>query len=122
VQKFRVIGKWSNENNVPYLCALENGLVKTHGYVFIVRNGRYFVALINDVIFRVAWSGLFTNIQKQSFDKQKLESKFNSHTFTDTYTAISISHLQTIFYLMLFGYVLAFISFMAEIMCHCCRS
>jgi hypothetical protein len=85
VQKFRAVGKWSNENNVLYLCALENCFVKTHGYVFIVRNGRHFMALINDVIFRVFESGLFTNIQKRSFDKQKLETKINSPTFTETY-------------------------------------
>jgi hypothetical protein len=120
VQKFRAIGKWSNENNVPYLCALEDGVVRTHGYIFLVRNGRPLLALVNDVIVRVVEGGIFTQIQKRAFDIQKLESKINSTTFTDMCTAISISHLQTVFYLLLFGYVLAFISFVVEIMWHCC--
>jgi hypothetical protein len=122
VQKFRAIGKWSNENNIPYLCALEDGVVRTHGYVFFIRNGRHFLALINDVIVRVVEGGIFAHIQKRVFDKQKIESKINSPTFADTYTAISISNLQTVFFLLLLGYVLALTSFVAEIMWHRCRS
>jgi len=72
----------------------------------------------NDVIFRVLEGGIFTQIQKRVFDKHK--TKYNSPTFADTYSAISISHLQTVFYLLLLGYVLAFASFVAEIMWHRC--
>jgi hypothetical protein len=40
VQNFSAIGKWSNENKKPLLCALEDGVVRTYGYVFLVRNGK----------------------------------------------------------------------------------
>jgi hypothetical protein len=122
VQKLRANGKWSNENNMPLLCALEDGVVRTYGFVFLVRNGIHFLELINDVIFRVVEGGIFTHMQKRTFYIQKSESKFNSPTFADTYIAISISHLQAVFYLLLLGYVLAVASFVSEIMWHCCRS
>jgi hypothetical protein len=122
VQKFRANGKWSNENNMPLLCALENGVVRTHGFVFLVRNGIHFLELINDVIVRVVEGGIFIHMQKRTFYIQISESKFNSPTFADTYTAISISHLQTVFYLLLLGYVLEVASFVIEIMWHHCRS
>jgi hypothetical protein len=122
VEKFRAIGKWSNENNMPLLCALEDGVVRTYGFVFLVRNGRNFLQPINDIIDRVVEGGIFMHIQKQAFCKHKTELKFNSLTFADTYTAISISHLQTVFYLLLLGYMLALASFVTEIMWHRCRS
>jgi hypothetical protein len=118
VEIFRATGKWSNENNMPLLCALEDGVVRTHGSVFYVKNRSQFVELINDVIVRVVEGGIFTHMQKPYFYKIKMDSKFNSPTYTDTYTAISISHLQTVFYLLLLGYVLALASLVTEIMWH----
>jgi hypothetical protein len=122
VQKYHAIGKWSNENNIPLLCALEDGVVRTYGFVFLVRNGTNFLEPIDDVIVRVLEGGIFTHIQKSDFYKQKVKSMFNSPTFADTYAAIIISHLQTVFYLLLLGHVLAVASFVTEIMWHRCRS
>jgi hypothetical protein len=122
MEKFRANGEWSSENNRPLVCALEDGVVRTHGFVFLVMKGRYFIEFINDVIVRVVEGGIFTHMQKQYFYKQRNDSKYNSPTFTDTYTVISISHLQTVFYILLLGYVLAFASFVIEIMWHHWRS
>jgi hypothetical protein len=63
--------------------------------------------LINDVIVLVQEGGIFVHIKKGGFDEQKTESTFNSPTFFDTYFAISISHLQAVFNLLMLGYVLA---------------
>jgi len=70
VEILRANGKWSNENNMPLLCGLENGVVRTHGSVFLVRNGRHFLELINDVIFGVVEGGIFKHMQKRYFYKQ----------------------------------------------------
>jgi len=59
VEELRANGKWSNVNKMPLLCALENGVVTTYGFVFLVRNGRHFLELINDVIVRVVEGGMF---------------------------------------------------------------
>jgi len=45
VQEFRELGKWPNENNMQLLCALDDGVVRTHGFVFLVINGGHFVEL-----------------------------------------------------------------------------
>jgi len=47
-----------------------------------------------------------------------VESKFDVHTSDDTYYAISSRHLQTAFYLLVLGYVLAFVCFVTVIMGH----
>jgi hypothetical protein len=107
---------------MPLLCALENGVVRTHRFVFYVTKGRHFLEIINDFIVRVVEGGIFMHMQKRDFYKQKMESKFNSPTFADTYTVISIIHLQTPFHLLLLGYVLALASFVTEIMRHRYRS
>ena len=67
VEKFRANGKWSNVNKMPLLCALENGVVETRGFVFLVRNRRHFLELINDVIVRVVEGGMFKHMQKRTF-------------------------------------------------------
>jgi hypothetical protein len=121
-EKFREIGKWSDENNRPLLCNLEDGVVRTYGFVFLVRKGRRLLEHINDIIVRVVEGGIFTHIMKRTFDKQEAESKFNSATFTDSYTTISISHLQTVFHLLLLGYVLAVACFVTEKLWHRYRS
>jgi len=62
------------------------------------------------------------HIKKISFDKLNIESKFDVPTFADTYCDIRITHLQTAFYLLMLGYVLADVCFMTEIMWHRYRS
>jgi hypothetical protein len=59
------------------------------------------------------------HIKERSFDKLKMESKIDVPTFGDTYYAIIIGHLQTVFYLLMLGYILAVACFMAEIKWHC---
>jgi hypothetical protein len=62
------------------------------------------------------------HIKKRSFDTLKMESQLDIPTFADTYYAISIRHLQTAFYVLMLGYVLAFVCFVTEIMWHRYRS
>jgi hypothetical protein len=55
------------------------------------------------------------HIKKGSFEKLKVESGFDIPTFDDTYYAISIRHLQTAFYILILGYVMAVVCFVTEI-------
>jgi hypothetical protein len=57
-----------------------------------------------------------------SFDKLKMDSKLDVPTFADTYYVIGIGQLQTAFYLLMLGYVLAVVCFATEIMWHRYRS
>jgi hypothetical protein len=121
-ENYRESGKWTDENNKPLLCELEDGVVGTIGYVFVVRNGRRLLELINGVMVRVVEGGIFKQIKKRNFDKHKIKSRINSPTSIDVYSAINISHLQTVFYILMVGYVLALVCFVIEVIWHRYRS
>jgi hypothetical protein len=115
-------GIWTDENNRPLACELEYGGVETSGVVFRVSQGSAILELINDVIGRVVEGGIFIQIFNRGLYKAKVKSKFHSPTFEDTYYAVSVSHLLTVFYLLLLGYLLAFACVVAEIFWHFYRS
>jgi hypothetical protein len=52
---------------------------------------------INDVIGQVVVGGIFMQISNRDLYNAKTESKFNFPTLDDTYSAISIRHLLTLF-------------------------
>jgi hypothetical protein len=113
---------WADEYYRPLLCELEDGVVTTYGNVLVVKNGRFLLELINDVIFRVVEGGILMQTKEHGLYKQKMDSKFIAFTSTDTYNAMSIRNLQTVFYVLLLGYVSALACFVTEIVWHCCRS
>jgi hypothetical protein len=82
---------------------MEDGDVRIYGYVFLVNNGSHLLELINDVIVLVDEGGIFMETKESGFDKKGSESMFDSPTFDNTYSAISISHLRTVFYLLMLG-------------------
>jgi len=77
----------------------------------MLRKGFPFFEYIDDVLGHIFEGGIFTLIKKRSFHKVKTESKLHIPTFDDTYYAINIRHLQTAFYLLMLGYVLAVVFF-----------
>jgi len=122
IEFIRNMGKLTDENNKPLLCELEDGGVGTLDMVLLVIRGCPLLELINDIIDRMVESGILTHIKKRDFHKEKLLSKLDGFAFEDTYTIFGITHLQTAFYLLLMGYVLAFVCFVSEIMWHRYRS
>jgi len=70
-ENYGQIGNWTDENNTPLFCKLESGVVRTLGYVFIVRNGRCLLTPISEVIVHFVDGRIFTQIKKRSFDKKK---------------------------------------------------
>jgi len=112
----------TDENNRPILCELEDGVVRKIDLAFLVRKRSPFLEILDDVIGRIVEGGIFVHITKRFIVKKKLESKSDYPPSDDTYYAIGISHLQTAFYLLLLGYILAVVCFVTEIMWHCHRS
>jgi hypothetical protein len=43
---YRPNGKWTDENNIPLLRELEDGVIRTHGNVFLISNGGRLFELI----------------------------------------------------------------------------
>jgi hypothetical protein len=115
---FHVRGMWTDENNRPLGCELENGVVLTTGLSYFVRKETPRLELINDIIDRFVQGGIFMHIEKISYYKIKFNFQFNSSAFDNRYYDISVSHLETVFYLLMLGYVLALACFVTEIMWH----
>jgi hypothetical protein len=111
-------GTWTDENNRPLACDLEDGGVETSGLVFLVSLGSPILELINDVIGHIIEGGINTQLRNRDLYKAKLDSKFNSPTSAETYYAINVGHMQTAFYLLFLGYVLSVVSFVSEIIWH----
>jgi len=122
IEFIRNMGKLTDENNRPLLCELEDGGVGTLDMILLVIRGCPLLELINDIIDRMVESGILTHINQRDFHKEKLLSKLDAFAFEDTYTIFGITHLQTAFYLLMMGYVLAFVCIVSEIMWHRYRS
>jgi hypothetical protein len=109
---------WTDENNRPLKCDLEDGCVETSGLVFLVSLGSPILELINEVIGHIIVGGINIQLRDRGLYKAKLDFKFHTSTFTDTHYAINIIHLQTEFYRLCFGYVMSVVCFVSEIIWH----
>jgi hypothetical protein len=92
---YRDRGNWTDKSTRHLLCELDDGGVRTYGYVFLGGNDRCLLELINDVIVHVVVGGSFMHIKKRGLVEQTIQSTFNSPTFANMYATISTSHLQT---------------------------
>jgi len=111
---------WTDENNRPLECGLEDGGVETSGllFFFLVSLGCPILELINEVIGHIIEEGINIQLRDRGLYKAKLDLKFKSPTFTDTYYVINISHQQMAFYLLFVGYVMSVVCFVSEIIWH----
>jgi hypothetical protein len=116
------VEKWTDENNRPLICELQYGGVHTSGVVFVVSQGSPLLEFVNKVISHIVEGGIFMHMKDLRLYKDKIFSKLDIPTPADTYYAISITQLQTAFYLLMLGYVLAVVCFVSEIMWHRYRS
>ena len=116
--RIEATGNWTDENYRPLACELEYGVVDTSGLAFWVSQGTPLLELINDVLGHILEGGIFLHIMKMDLYKVNLESRLVSPAFDDIYYAINVRDLQTAFYLLMLGYVLAVGCFVSEIMWH----
>jgi len=122
VEIYRARGEWTDESNRRILCEMDYGFVRTLDFAIMVGKGFPIFEFIDDVLGHIIEGGIFMHIRKRSFDKLKIQSKLDVPTFDDTYYDINIIHLQTAFYFLMLGYVLARVCFVIEIMWHWYRS
>ena len=91
---------WTDENNRPSECDLEDGVLETSGLLFLVSLRSQILELINEVIGHIIEGGFNIQLRDRGLYKAKLDFKFNSPTFADAYYATNASHLQTEFYFL----------------------
>ena len=122
------IGKYLGEknrtdkNNRPLLREVGDGVVRTLDYAILFRKGSSFFEFIDGVLSQVVEGGIVMHITKRGFEKAEIQTEFNSPTSDDNYFVFRVSHLQTAFYFLMLGYVLAVVCFVTEIMWLRCRS
>jgi hypothetical protein len=122
IEIYRVRENWTDKNNRPLLCEVDGGVVRTFDFAIAVRKGSVLLEFLDDVLCRLVEAGIVMHIKKRSFDKLKIKAKSDIPNFDDTYSAVNIRHVQTAFYFLILGYVLAAASFVTEIMWHRYRS
>jgi hypothetical protein len=115
-------GTWADKNNRPILCELEYCDLVSFGTALVVSKGSPLLEFINDVIDHIVEGGIFMHIRERLFNRAKIISKLDIPTPADTYYVINIRHLQSPFYLLMLGHVLAVVCFVTEIMWHRYRS
>jgi len=113
---------WKDENNRPSLCELEGGVFRSFDYSILVRKRSPFFEFINDVLSHIVEGGIVMYIKKKELEKAKFETEYNFLSPDDKFFVFGVSHLQTAFYLLMLGYVLAVACFVTEIMWRCYRS
>jgi hypothetical protein len=101
-------------NKGTILCKLENSALSTINCAILSRKESPFLEIVDTVLGHIIEGGISEHLYKWAI--YKIKNKYDSHAFTDTYSAINIRHLQTAFYLLLLGYVLALACFVTEIM------
>jgi hypothetical protein len=84
-----------------------------------LQKGSVFLDSVNKIIYRLVESGIPAYLPKVGAESRKfLKSKSSiSKTLADEYCALSMNHMQSAFYLFLFGHALGLISFLMEMMC-----
>jgi hypothetical protein len=118
LETYRSRGNWTDEDNRPLLCEIEGGVFRTLDLAIMVQKGIPSSEFIDDVLGHILEGVIFMHIKKKGFDKLKIVSLLDVPTFDDPYFAINIRHLETVFYLLILGYVLAVVCFVTEIMWH----
>jgi hypothetical protein len=118
----RDLGKLTDENNRALLCELQDGSLSNVYVVLLVLRGSPLLEFINDVILHIFEGGIITNIKKRGFYKENFVPIFDSTPFDSSYFVFGVRHLQTVFYLLILGYVVALVCFVTEIMWHRYRS
>ena len=98
------------------LCYVKWKVVMLEQTILLFWLGREATFLVtNDVIGSIVDRGILVHTVERGVDKEKLESKLDSPTSADTYSAINIRLLQTAFHLSMLEYVLTAVCFVTEI-------
>ena len=103
------------ETSSHSLCQIEDGVVERGPIVMVLPKGSVLFDRINDIIFRVVESGVFGEWVKMTDHMQMVKEKaFFPGGLSDEYYKLSLEHLQSAFYLLLFGYCLSFVILVTE--------
>jgi hypothetical protein len=118
VYSFQISTIRPGDPNINLLCQIEDGVVEHGQIVMVLPKGICLFDRINTIVFRVIEAGIFSEWVKMTNHIQMIERKsFSPQGLLDEYYELSLEHLQSAFYLLLFGYCISFVIFITELMC-----
>jgi hypothetical protein len=99
-------------------CELKEMPVLVTDLLMVLQKGSVFLDRVNQIIYRLVEGGIPAYLLKfGSESREYLKSKSSfSKTLADEYCALSMNHMQSAFYLLLFGNSLGLISFLMEML------
>jgi hypothetical protein len=99
-------------------CTLKEMPVLVTELLMVLKKGSIFLDRVNEIIYRLVESGIpayFVKVVRESREFLISKSSF-SKTQADEYSALTMNHMQSAFYLLLFGHALGLISFLMEML------
>ena len=117
--------KYSNsmlldENSMPLICPLDDGIVMITNTVMVMRVGDPLLGRIDEIIQRVVEAGLFVKWQKDYFEDLKRESgRIHSYSLLDDYKIFTLEHVQPAFIMLLMGLCISTVILLVELAIHC---
>jgi hypothetical protein len=113
--KFQNSKNPSNDTSSNSLCQIEDGVIEHGPIVMVLPKGSALLDRINDIILHVVEAGVFGEWVTMTDHIQMVKEKsFFPGGLSDEYYKLSLEHLQSAFYLLLFGYCLSLIIFITE--------
>ena len=113
-------GDFVGENSEPLLCSLEDGVVYSFGLSMIMYHGDPLMKRVTEIIDRVFEAGLYNYWTSLSMNLPKLHSRKLAIVHPlDGYYSFNLYHMQPAFYLLLMGWCLSVLCFMAELFYNC---
>ncbi|PNF33395.1 hypothetical protein B7P43_G04164 [Cryptotermes secundus] len=110
--------KYSDKFRGYLLCELKEMPVLVTDLLMVVQKGSIFLGRLNEIIYRLVESGISTYLVKVSSETRKFFKAISiaSKTLADEYHALTMSNMQSAFYLLLFGHSLGLMSFLMEML------
>jgi hypothetical protein len=113
--KFQTSQIPSYDTSSNSLCQIEDGVVEHGPIVMVLPKDSVLLDRINDIILHVVEAGVFGEWVAMTDHMQMVkERSFFPGGLFDEYYKLSLEHLQSAFYLLLFGYCLSFVIFVTE--------
>lgn len=106
----------SASQNGEYVCPMNDFEIFPIYLVVCLSKGHMFLGALNKITFSLVEAGIILQESKQQRVYNDIEIKKEDND--EAYFVFAIVHLRMVFYLLLLGYFLSFIAFLAEILCH----
>jgi hypothetical protein len=114
---FYANGDFVGQNSKPLWCGLEDGVLFPSSRTMLMFHGDPLMRRVNDIIDSVVEAGLYNYWITLLINWGKIKyRKISIAQLIDGYYSFNLSHLQTVFYLLLMGWCLSALCFIFEVL------